>query len=355
MPHTLDYYEARLRGERVEAHLDQPQPGVYANKSERDGRYHTAYYLPDPDDPTGERLLCVQDHTKYMSEEAALRLWRYMAAHPISAVEYEYFIANGHMPCEHPAAAADRELVAQGPVLAVDNTAIEQAQSAPVADEALPAPVAEEALPGIGHNKADPLEVLMDRWRTLKPFADDLIKKGAASSQHEADQAQDLMDRINGISKEAKPLYAAEKKPHQEEVEKVQNKWRLLAMGAAGTSSTVPELLAKKIKAAIIDPFLKTDTKRMAEERQAQIAQGADPDTLPQQRASAGSGHGRSVTLHTHRNVKVKGVNDALAHAAEHHPDEVMAFLHKLYGPYARGNVQPVPPGIEYEEITAAA
>jgi hypothetical protein len=108
----------------------------------------------------------------------------------------------------------------------------------------------------------DTFEGIESLIKSLASEADILITKGAAKTQHEADRAAHVATELGRLVTKADKLRETEKRPHLEAERAVDAKWRpMLDIGA----------VYKRIKAAIITPFLNAEnTKREAEFRKQQ-------------------------------------------------------------------------------------
>jgi nucleotide-binding universal stress UspA family protein len=156
----------------------------------------------------------------------------------------------------------------------------------------------------------DSFEALKDRIEDLARDADALIKAGGAQSQDAADRASDLANRLAELHKTADTARAKEKRPHDDAAKAVQAKWLPLL----GTAEVY-----KRIKSAVITPFLVAEAKKQREAEEAARKAAAEaakagapvPEPAPVRAVpKAGSGGRRSVALRT---VKVITITDRAA------------------------------------------
>ena len=152
----------------------------------------------------------------------------------------------------------------------------------------------------------DDSEALKDRIEDLARDADALINAGGAQSQDAADRASDLANRLAELHKTADTARAKEKRPHDEAAKTVQAKW-LPLLGAAE--------VYKRIKSAVITPFLIAEAKKQRDAEEAarkaakEAAQAGAPisePVAPRAAPKAGSGGRRSVALRTVRVLTIK-------------------------------------------------
>ena len=149
-------------------------------------------------------------------------------------------------------------------------------------------------------------DALKDRIEDLARDADALIKAGGAKDQDAADRASDLANRLAELHKTADAARSKEKRPHDEAATAVQARW-LPILGTAD--------IYKRIKSAVITPFLIAEAKKQREAEEAarkaakEAAQAGAPisePVAPRAAPKAGSGGRRSVALRTVRVVTIK-------------------------------------------------
>lgn len=259
-----DFWRRRLAGEVIPIHDSEPQAGFY-RLSSKDGTSRPVAYWFGKDGALRCRI-GEQD----VSNQIANERWPWASKKPITHEVYKSVMAGNPWPDQHEAVIRDR------------------ANSENMPDE-------------------NSFEALQDRIEDLARDADALIKAGGAKSQDEADRASDLANRLGELHKKADQARAAEKRPHDDAAKAVQVKWAPLLSSAE---------IYKRIKAAVITPFLIAEDKkrREAEEAarkaaaEAAKAGGAIPEApAPKAAPKAGSNGRRSVALRT---VKVVTITD---------------------------------------------
>jgi len=258
-----DFWRRRLAGEVIPIHDGEPQAGFYRLTS-KDGRSTpVAYWF------TKEGALRCRIGNNDVDEQTANERWPWASKRPIGHDVYKSVIAGNPWPDQHEAVIRDR------------------ANSDGAPDD-------------------DSFEALKDRIEDLARDADALIKAGSAKDQNAADRASDLANRLAELHKTADAARSKEKRPHDEAAKAVQAKW-LPILGTAD--------IYKRIKSAVITPFLIAEDKkrREAEEAARRAAQEAAqagapvPEPAPVRAApKAGSGGRRSVALRTVRVVTIK-------------------------------------------------
>lgn len=257
------FWRRRLTGEIVPIHDSEPQAGFYRMKS-RDGEWKpVAYWF------TRDGSLRCRIGTSDVTDQIANERWPWASKHPITHEVYKAVIAGEAWPDQHESVIRDR------------------ANSVGAPDEVS-------------------FDGLKDRIEDLARDAERLIGEGAAKDQSAADRASDLANRLAELQKQADAARIVEKKPHDDAAAAVQAKWKPILAAAD---------VYKRIKAAVITPFLVAeDAKRRAAEEAARKA-AADaakagqpiPDAPQMQRSApkAGSGGRRSVALRTVRVVTI--------------------------------------------------
>jgi hypothetical protein len=229
-------------------HVDHPLSGRYRYRSKKTGEHVPVAYWRDGDG----NLLCRYGNTM-LSEQRANEIWPFCAKTPISQAVYKERLSTGRWPGESEAATQDRR----------NEPSEETAQTAPD---------------------------VSSRLEVLAIEAEAMIQRGAAPDQHEADRAADLSDRLQKIEKRCTDLHKVDKEPHLEAGRVVDRTWFPLRDRA--------ENLKKRLKAAVIGPFLKAKQDVLdAEHKRRQEAALTTDAPLPAAppRAAAGS-VGRKVT-----------------------------------------------------------
>jgi hypothetical protein len=172
----------------------------------------------------------------------------------------------------------------------------------------------DESAAVVGHNAApldDSTAAIAERIADLAREAEKLIAAGAAPSQEISDQASDLANTFGELENKVTALHRAEKQPHLDAGRAVDTKWFGLRDKAAD--------LKRRLKAAVVTPFLTKKADEVAKANVAAIASGTAPEALPQQRLTAGSSK-RQTALRTQTSAEVTDWPALLA-ALKDHPD----------------------------------
>lgn len=262
-----DFWRRRLAGEVIPIHDGEPQPGFYRLTWKTGESQPVAYWF------TKDGALRCRIGQDDVDEQTANERWPWASKRPITHEVYKSVMAGNPWPDQHEAVIRDR------------------ANSDAAPDD-------------------DSFEALKDRIEDLARDADALIKAGGAKSQDAADRASDLANRLAELHKTADTARAKEKRPHDDAAKAVQAKWLPLL----GTAEVY-----KRIKSAVITPFLVAEAKKQREAEEAARKAAAEaakagapvPEPAPVRAApKAGSGGRRSVALRT---VKVITITDRAA------------------------------------------
>jgi hypothetical protein len=127
----------------------------------------------------------------------------------------------------------------------------------------------------------DSIEEIRDRIERLKMEAESLIAKGEAKSQDEADQASDLATTLGELESRCTDLHKAEKAPHLAAGRAVDGAWFPLR--------DIASTIKKRLKAAVVSPFLAKAEKSSQEAAAKAIAQGASASEAAPPVVRAGS------------------------------------------------------------------
>lgn len=313
---TQDRYEhwrRALAGDFQSIDADTPSAGFYrskrADKQTGDITLQPVAFWYDQND----KLVCKVGN-KMVDDLTARELWPFVCRNPVTHGAYGAVMSGGAWPDQHEAVIRDRV----------------NSENAP--DE-------------------DSFEALKDRIEDLVRDAEREIKSGAAPDQSAADRASDLANRLAELQKKADAARKAEKKPHDEAAAAVQAKWTPL-VGAAG--------IYKRLKDAVIAPFLVAEAKKQREAAEAQrrAAEQAAKDGAPIPEATptkkppkAGSGGRRSVALRSVKIVKITDRDALLAFFALN--DQITATLQTLAERAVAAGVSV--PGVSVSEEMRAA
>jgi hypothetical protein len=259
------FWERRLKGEILPIHDSDPQSGFY-RLIRKDGTSHpVAYWF----DKAGALRCRIGDAD--VDEQRAMEAWPWASKHPIAYATYQAVRRGESWPDEHPAVILSNNAPAD-----------------------------------------DSFEGLSQQIESFAEAAEAMIKAGAAPDQSTADQASHLANKLSDLQKKADAARAAEKKPHDDKAAEVQAKWKPV-IGVAD--------IYRRLKAAVVEPFLKAEDKkrREAEDAARKAAEEAArtgqpiPEPVPAATRSApkaGAGGRRSVALRT---VKVVTISDRAA------------------------------------------
>lgn len=289
-----EFWRRRIAGEQLPIHDGEYQAGFYRLKT-RDGTYYPVAYWFAKDGTIRCRI-----GQKDVNEQTAAERWMWASKWPITHELYKAVVGGAPWPDQHEA--------------------VTKSNNAPPDDS---------------------FEGLKEAIDDLAREAAALINKGAAQTQEEADRASDLANRIGDLQKKADAVRVAEKKPHDDAVKAVQQKW-LPIIDAAD--------IYKRLKNAVVAPFL---TKKQAAEREAREAAAKAGAPIPEQARSttkAGT-RGRSVALRTVKEVVIEDRAAVLAYFAD--GDQMTNFLQTMAEKAVRAGV--TPKGVKINETQVAA
>jgi hypothetical protein len=332
---------AMLDGVKVPIITGKPYIGLYTVRSRDKTSWRRVSFQKDPQGA----IICFLDGKQIPQfaepgdpeNKSWDVLWNYACKNPVTQKAFAHLKETGRLPNESPAAAADR-----GNVVSIEAARDKVVPATDRADGSVVTTI---------HNQppeADTFDTLQDRYDNLKRDADRFISQGAAKTKDEADQATDLAERLLKIGKKAEELYKVEYEPIDQTTKVLRLKWTLLR--------TKPDELKKELKARVVAPWLKAEEDRLKAERAAQVQAGANPDDLQSTRVRTGSGLGRRTSLQTTHKGKITDRVALLAYLTrgEEWPAALVEVLQTLANTYAKSQIQPVPPGLEYEEVQAA-
>lgn len=262
----FSWWQDALAGRHAPIDANTPHCGYYkVRRKGRDGFVPVCYWW---DTKTGE-LRCHMDGTDF-DEQRALEIWPYASKNPVSAEDYGARLREGKWLGEHAAV--------------------------------------------IGHNKSptdDTPEAIAERIDDLAREAEKMIAAGAAPSDDVSDQASDLANTFGELEAKIGALHDIEKQPHLDAGRAVDRKWFGLRDKAAD--------LKRRLKLAVVTPWLKKKSDEAERAKVAAISAGAAPETLPQQRLTAGSSK-RATALRTQTSAEVSDWIILIASLVEH-PD----------------------------------
>jgi hypothetical protein len=305
MPDQFEKWKKLLAGEPVEMHENEPIPGYYRTRMGKDGPWVPVAIW---NDAKGETLALRAGSVVDVGQ-----VWPYCAKHPIAYATYQTVAERGEdWPDQHPAVAA------------------------------------------MGHNAGpadDSFEGLTEAITELGREAEKLIKAGGAKTQAEADQASHLANKIGELQKKADEQRKKEKQPHDDKAKEVQQKWLPLIQAAD---------IYKRIKEAVITPFLKAEDAKLRAAEQAAlraaasaVQTGAGPvePPLPLPTAKAGSAGRRSIALRTVTRVAITDRAALLEYFKDR--QEITEALQDMAEKAVKAGI--TPPGVEVQKDQVAA
>src|SRR5262252_2337654 len=262
MNEAWEWWSKRLTGMPVDAVVDTPQAGFYRmpEKAFYGARktYTPVAYYPGADGSLRCRL-----GDQEVNSIRAMELWNRVNQHPVSEQAYrEVAENNGLWPDEHPAVPM-------------------QGGNQPPED--------------------DSFEGLRERIEDLGREAEERLKGNPIGSQDEADQIANLSDRLAELWKRADRVRKEEKRPHDEECERIQKKW-LPVLGLAEAY--------KSLKYKLLTPWLLRQQEAQKKEAEAAAAAGQPSPSEPR-RPRAGT-RGRAQTLKTQKRAEIEDYGKAL-------------------------------------------
>jgi hypothetical protein len=250
-----DWWQRKLAGEPVEMNPDTPHAGFYRkpHKEEYGARrtfQPVAYWRADDDGQLHCRIGDM-DVTPERGEE----LWSMVGNHPVTEEAYRLVAEEGGLwPDEH-------ELVPMG-----DNVPPED----------------------------NSFEGLRDKIEDLAREASERIAGPPIADQNEADRVANLADRLAELWKRADEGRKTEKRPFDQEAERIQKKWLpVLHLAEA----------YKNLKYGLLTPWLNKKTEEARKEAAAAAAAG-QPAAAEPRRSRAGT-RGRAMTLKTFKRAEI--------------------------------------------------
>ncbi|MBL4691725.1 MAG: hypothetical protein JKY92_00120 [Magnetovibrio sp.] len=208
-------------------------------------------------------------------------------------------------------------------------------------------------VPGLNHN-APPseFETLLDEIES----AAGLVEGLQIDNQKSADQAQNVRDRLNALSKQADSLRVAEKRPHDDAGKAVQAKWKPLVDQAKGAADSIRGLLTayiRKVKAEEDARQREAEAKRIADieaaakkaEKQgedpakaaAKAAAETTPEPEPAKTQSFGGSYGKKASTRAVKSAKIIDFDKTLMALKDH--AEMREFVQKLANRAAKAGV----------------
>lgn len=215
--YSYDFWKNALEGNLGEIHADHPQPGFYRKRNiDKTGWEQVAIWVLDEDERWA-RMVATVDGKEVDPNE----IWTYCTGSGGQAITKE----------EYRRVEAGAEW--------------------------------DDEVPGLGHN-APPPQDDYEGLREQIENARDLVKNyDELEDKAQADQAANLRDRLNSLSKQADTLRKEEKRPHDEAAKAIQARWNPL-VGAAKEA-------ADWLRDGPITKWMrKADAERKAQEAEAQ-------------------------------------------------------------------------------------
>jgi hypothetical protein len=248
------YWHDRLNGKPVQMSPSHPQAGFYREpRKEHYGARRTFRPVAYWPNENGQLHCRIGDDD--VTPQRALELWTRVGQHPVSEQAYREVAQNGGLwPDEH-------ELVAMG-----DNQ--------PPDDESF--------------------EGLRDAIEPLAREAEERLKGGPIQDQDEANRIANLADRLAELWKKAEEQRKADRKPHDEELKRIQARWSPLQTAAE---------VYKNLKYRLTTPWLQRQTEAQQQEAEAAAARG-EPAAADAPRPRAGT-RGRAQTLKSTKKARI--------------------------------------------------
>jgi hypothetical protein len=249
-----DWWQRKLAGEPVEMNPDTPHAGFYRkpHKEEYGARrtFQPVAYWRGLDG----RLCCRIGDTD-VTPERGEELWSMVGNHPVTEEAYRLVAEDGGLwPDEH-------ELVPMGDNLPPEDTSFEG---------------------------------LRDAIEPLARDAEKRIEGPPIADQDEADQIANLADRLAELWKQADEARKTEKRPFDQEAERVQKRWLpLLRLAEA----------YKNLKYKLLTPWLNKKTEEAKKQAEAAAAAGQSAAAEPR-RPRVGT-RGRAMTLKTLKRAEI--------------------------------------------------
>ena len=303
MSDEYEYWRSALKaaageGEWPPIHPDDPQPGFYRMRRGKGGRWLPVAIWHSAQEG---RLLATVDGK--LADDPA-ELWSWVADRPVNYEDYQHRIEHGHWPGE-------------------------------IGDATPP-------VPGPGHNlPADPAEALMleieqeiDAALSWLELHQERIEQSA-----EADQAEELINRLRKLSRKADKLRKEEKQPHLDAARAVDDRWRPAIQRPKQVIEQLRKVLTTWLRAQ------KEAARRQAEEKlkAGALEASANPAT---------SGlSGRKVALRRRKVAVIEDYQAALKHFADH-PD-VRTLVQRLANAAVRAGEEVPGVKVKIEEIAA--
>ena len=178
-----------------------------------------------------------------------------------------------------------------------------------VAQDNKPWPDEHELVDMRGHNMPpeDTLEGLRENVGPLAQEAESRLKGQPIADQEEADRLANLADRLAELAKKAEELRKLERKPHDEELKRIQARWSpILALAET----------YKRIKYELLTPWLKREEARKKQEAEAAAAAGEPPAAEEPRRPRVGT-RGRAMTLKSQKKAEITDYRVCLEFFAE--------------------------------------
>lgn len=235
-----------------------------------------------------------------------------------------------------------------------------------------------EAPAGIGHNRPSPFEEARDRVELYYGEAQLWLDGQAIDSQEQADELSNLLNLIRQAKKSADEARKAEKKPLDDAVKEIQERYRPILQKADLAADTAKKALQpwldeqdrlareaaeaarreaeerqraaeeamRKAQAEAADLAARENAERLAAEaKQAEKAASKASKTT----AKASGGIGRAASLRTSYEARITDEREFAAYAWQRHHDELMEWMQQLAARLVRANQRGIP-GVEVIE-----
>jgi len=304
---SYEYWRTALKGDAVEYHMESPQCGFYKKKKLGGGWQRVAIWQEE------ENLVAQVDGGDLISDHDVIveKIWSYCMDKPISKEVFRAVEAGEPWPDE---------------------------------------------VPGLGHN-APPAANEFDELKEQIESARTLIDGYAEiETQDQADQAANLRDRLNSLSKEADKQRKTEKQPHLDAGLKIDARWNPLKEAAKQAADWLRGPMGvfikkeEKVRAEAAAKAAAEHAEKVRKQAPTPIQEviEAPPEAAP---VKIGGATGKRASLRTQKVVVVTDYEACLMAVKDQ--KDVIAAVEKAATRLAKAGVDV--PGVEIKEEKAAA
>jgi predicted transcriptional regulator len=263
------YWRETLAGKQLPIHEGHPQPGFYRwpSKTGYGARktFTPVAYWPE-NTPDNQQVTACRIGDEDVTPERGAEIWVSVARHPVLEEAYRGVAERGELWPDEPESAS-----------------------------------MQKPHPMIGHNRP-PDDVsyvyLSERINDATAEAKRFLDGEPITAQFQADLIANCADRLAELHKMADQQRAAERKPHDEVIKVIQQKWSPLLVAAE---------VYKNLKYKLLTPWLQQQAREAAE-RAAQSG-----DTTQIERPKAGT-RGRAMSLKSLKRAEITDYDLCLNH-----------------------------------------